>query len=188
MSTTASTKNNNVFESTKRPTTKETTTRDPRTACHCGCTFSSEHGQFQTQYRKKQILCTWNFVTKPGYLVMVQMEKLSNLKWKQGGLFIASPNNMIQEFKGKSGGIEYEKMMYGQRAFTSIGNTMNLTLFNTLHAYDLDVLEIRFSYKTFRGMISLLFPYVSLTLSLPSLFFNFGMRLLTIDLNQKAIV
>jgi len=170
VSTTSTTNNNNVFESTKKPTTKETTTPDPnpKHACHCGCTFSDDHGQFQTHYPNQQMMCTWNFLTKPDHLVMLQIEQLTNFKWKQGGLYIASPEHIIHKFRGKEGGIKYENMKRSQRVFTSIGNKMNLTLFNTFQSTDLDSSEIRFSYRTFRGKVPshiLLWTLINLNLS-----------------------
>ncbi|XP_066923365.1 uncharacterized protein [Clytia hemisphaerica] len=131
-----------IAEVTKTP---PTTTEDPQSTKHCcGCKFSETHGQYRT-YFTTHMMCTWNFEAKKDHLIIVTVEKLTNFNWKQGSVFVASPDKMIGQFRGKEGGNQYQNMQ--QKRFTSVGNRMNLTLFSSLQFQDV---EVRFSYVTYR--------------------------------------
>ena len=145
--------NNNGLFTTPEPIS--TTSEDPMVAkkhC-CGCKFTDKHGQFETQF-SGSVLCTWNFEAEKDELVMVTVERLSNFNWKQGRIFLASPEKIIKQFGGKDGGEIFQSM--AQKRFTSPSNKMNLTLFTSRFASP-EQIEVRFSYATFRGVFFFFF-------------------------------
>ena len=100
-------------------------------------------------------VCTWNIEAEANHRIIVTIETLSNLDWSQGGIYVASPKQIIARYEGKSGGLAYDSKR--QKSFTSIGNRVNVTIFSHVNGRHFDKISFRFSFISYPGKIMFLY-------------------------------
>lgn len=57
-------------------------------SCNCGCTLTESSGRLQTKLAEATQFCRWTIQTKPGTKIAFSINRVRNIDWKNGGLYL----------------------------------------------------------------------------------------------------